>query len=132
METKPYTKKTEIIHLENISSDDVNSPKHYLSPLPLNKVYVDVHGNHYVQAIHVARAWGFHKRTWMFNALKYILRAGRKDPAREAQDIKKAIYYLNEEVTDLTEEGKFLNKQTVYRTLTDIQPSEEEEDHAGD
>lgn len=29
------------------------------------------------------------------NALKYICRAGRKDPAKTVEDLKKAVWYLN-------------------------------------
>ena len=34
---------------------------------------------------------GFH----LGNAVKYISRAGKKDKSKEAEDIKKAIWYLN-------------------------------------
>lgn len=33
---------------------------------------------------------GFH----LGNAVKYILRAGKKDPTKEIEDLKKAIWYL--------------------------------------
>ena len=29
------------------------------------------------------------------NAVKYIARAGKKDPDKEAEDLKKAVWYLN-------------------------------------
>lgn len=32
------------------------------------------------------------------NACKYLLRAGKKDPAKTVEDLKKAIFYLNYEV----------------------------------
>ncbi|HYT42878.1 MAG TPA: DUF3310 domain-containing protein [Methylomirabilota bacterium] len=32
------------------------------------------------------------------NALKYILRAGKKDPNATADDLRKAIFYLNYEI----------------------------------
>ena len=32
------------------------------------------------------------------NAVKYILRAGKKDPAKYTEDLKKAIWYLQNEV----------------------------------
>lgn len=35
------------------------------------------------------------------NALKYIIRAGKKDPAREVEDLNKAIWYLDREVKRL-------------------------------
>ena len=43
-------------------------------------------------AIKVICAWdlGF----CLGNAVKYISRAGKKDPAKESEDIRKAIWYL--------------------------------------
>ena len=35
------------------------------------------------------------------NAIKYIARAGKKDKDKEAQDIKKAIWYLNRYLKEL-------------------------------
>ena len=36
------------------------------------------------------------------NAIKYICRAGEKDPTKEVQDLKKAIEYINHEIKMLT------------------------------
>ena len=55
------------------------------------------HPSHYKQgeyeAIDVIEDWklGFH----LGNALKYICRAGKKDPEKLKEDIEKAIWYLN-------------------------------------
>lgn len=35
------------------------------------------------------------------NAIKYILRAGRKDPAKEVEDLKKAQWYLHRRIQQL-------------------------------
>lgn len=35
------------------------------------------------------------------NAVKYIARAGKKDPAKEIEDLEKAVWYLNCEITRL-------------------------------
>jgi len=32
------------------------------------------------------------------NVLKYILRAGKKDPKKELEDLKKSVWYLNREI----------------------------------
>lgn len=32
------------------------------------------------------------------NAVKYISRAGRKDPSTKVEDLKKAIWYINREI----------------------------------
>lgn len=35
------------------------------------------------------------------NAVKYIARAGKKDPAKEIEDLEKAVWYLNREIERL-------------------------------
>jgi hypothetical protein len=35
------------------------------------------------------------------NAVKYIARAGKKDPAKEIEDLRKAIWYLTREIQRL-------------------------------
>ena len=35
------------------------------------------------------------------NAVKYICRAGKKDPAKEVEDLQKAIWYINREIQRL-------------------------------
>lgn len=65
------------------------------------------HPDHYnenpsgVECIEVARHMNFNKG----NALKYVWRAGEKDPKKEIEDLKKAIWYLEDEVKLL--EGEF-------------------------
>lgn len=39
------------------------------------------------------------------NAVKYIARAGKKDPAKEVEDLRKAVWYLNREIKRLTGEN---------------------------
>ena len=38
------------------------------------------------------------------NAVKYIARAGKKDPAKEIEDLKKAIWYINRRIQELEQE----------------------------
>jgi len=56
----------------------VNHPEHY-SP-----------GEY--EVINVIEAWnlGFH----LGNAIKYISRAGKKDPAKTKEDLRKAVWYI--------------------------------------
>ena len=35
------------------------------------------------------------------NAIKYIIRAGKKDPAKEIEDLKKAAFYLYRKIKNL-------------------------------
>ena len=48
------------------------------------------------EAIKVIEAWemGF----CLGNVVKYLSRAGRKDPATELEDLKKALWYLEREI----------------------------------
>lgn len=39
------------------------------------------------------------------NAVKYIARAGKKDPGKEVEDLRKAVWYLNREIIRLTGEN---------------------------
>lgn len=55
------------------------------------------------EAIKVIEAWrlGFS----LGNAVKYISRAGKKDPAREIEDLEKAVWYINRHIKNLREQG---------------------------
>jgi hypothetical protein len=50
------------------------------------------------EAINVIEAWnlGF----CLGNAVKYIARAGKKDPAAEVEDLEKAAWYLAREIAN--------------------------------
>lgn len=58
------------------------------------------HPSHYnagrIEVIEAIEDWrlGFHRG----NAIKYIARAGRKDPAKEVEDLEKARWYLQREI----------------------------------
>lgn len=45
------------------------------------------------------------------NAVKYISRAGKKDPTKEIEDLEKAIWYIKHHIDNLKEEG--LNKDST-------------------
>lgn len=40
------------------------------------------------------------------NAVKYISRAGKKDPAKEMEDLKKAVWYINRRIQELEQEAE--------------------------
>ena len=71
--------------------DAVNRPKHY------------VDGRKY-EPIDVAEDWNLDKDAYLFNAFKYIARAGRKDDALE--DLKKSRFYLDRRIRRLEEESE--------------------------
>ena len=57
------------------------------------------HPKHYnqgkIEVIEAIEDWGvnFHRG----NAIKYVARAGKKDPSKEIEDLEKAIWYLERE-----------------------------------
>lgn len=66
--------------------DQVNHPAHY-------------GGDTTYEVIKVITAWnlGFD----LGNVTKYVARAGKKDPAKELEDLRKASFYLNHRITQL-------------------------------
>jgi hypothetical protein len=71
-------------------SDPVNHPDHYGGK---DNIY---------EARKVIRAWklGFN----LGNVVKYISRAGKKDPAKHIEDLEKALFYLRDEIEALKAE----------------------------
>jgi hypothetical protein len=66
----------------------INHPSHY-----------QFGKNNEYEAIKVIDAWelDFH----LGNAVKYISRAGKKDPNKEIEDLKKALFYLDRKIKNL-------------------------------
>ena len=73
----------------NITVDQVNHPVHYTS---------DPSG---VEAIQITR----HRNFNVGNAFKYLWRAGLKNEETHIEDLKKAIFYIQDEINRL--EGKY-------------------------
>lgn len=69
-----------------MSNEHIDHPKHYGGDTPY-------------EAIKVIEAWdlGF----CLGNAVKYISRAGKKDPAKELEDLEKAAWYLRRHINKL-------------------------------
>ena len=65
------------------------------------------HPNHYggennpYEVIKVCEAWELDKDAYLFNVVKYIARAGVKDPDKELEDLKKAAFYLDRKIKNL-------------------------------
>lgn len=64
-------------------SDNVNHPAHYTD------------GNIEVIDFIEDKKLGYH----LGNAVKYISRAGKKDPDKYIEDLQKAVWYLQREIT---------------------------------
>jgi hypothetical protein len=75
--------------------EQVNHPKHYGGEENL------------YEAIKVIDAWelGFS----LGNTVKYISRAGKKDPNKELEDLNKASWYLNHHIEQLKKKLSELN-----------------------
>lgn len=67
------------------------------------------HPDHYqmggIEVIDAIEAWGFGEGFNKGNAIKYIARAGRKDPLKEVEDLKKARQYIDFEIARLERQG---------------------------
>ncbi len=70
-------------------TDNVNHPSHYNS-----------HPSG-IECIQVTRHLNFN----VGNAIKYLWRAGIKDETKHIEDIKKAIWYLQDEIKRLEDNG---------------------------
>lgn len=68
-------------------SDQVNHPAHYGG------------ANNPYEAIKVIEAWGL--GFCLGNVIKYISRSGKKDVGAPVEDLKKARWYLDREITAL-------------------------------
>lgn len=67
----------------------VNHPSHYGGE---ENVY---------EVVKVAEAWGLDYDAYLFNVVKYVARAGKKDTDKEIQDLKKALWYLERKIQNL-------------------------------
>ena len=76
-------------YTEVIMTDMVNHPKHYTS---------DPSG---VECIQVVR----HRNYNIGNAIKYLWRAGLKNEDKHIEDLKKAVFYIQDEIKRL--EGNY-------------------------
>lgn len=58
------------------------------------------------EVIKVAEAWGLDKDAYLFNVVKYVARAGKKDAAKELEDLKKGLFYYQRRIKQLEEQSK--------------------------
>jgi Protein of unknwon function (DUF3310) len=78
----------EIIENSNVK-EMVNGPQHYGGA-----------DNPY-EVIKVCEAWELDQDAYLFNVVKYVARAGKKDESKELEDLKKAAFYLNRKIKNL-------------------------------
>ena len=84
-ENPPADKHVDLQKVSEKVCDNVNHPSHYTSG--------QIEVIDFIEDQHL----GFH----LGNAVKYISRAGRKDPARTVEDLRKAAWYLNRQIERL-------------------------------
>lgn len=53
------------------------------------------------EVIKVCEAWGLDQDAYLFNVVKYVARAGKKDKTKEIEDLKKAAFYLERKIKNL-------------------------------
>lgn len=85
---EPENLLTEHVDLQKVSEkvcDNVNHPSHYNS------------GEIEVIDFIEDKELGFH----LGNAVKYISRAGRKNPGKTIEDLRKAVWYINRQIQRL-------------------------------
>lgn len=70
------------------AQETVNHPLHYGGDVP-HEVYKCL------------RVWGLEGDALLWNAVKYIARAGKKDPAKKLEDLEKALWYLQNRIDQI-------------------------------
>lgn len=75
-------------------SDQVNNPIHYTS-----------HPSG-IEAIEITRHMNFN----LGNAVKYLWRAGLKNPTKTIEDLQKAVFYINDEIARLEKKKRTQNE----------------------
>ncbi len=71
--------------------ETVNHPPHY-------------GGDTTYEVVKVIDAWGLDKDAYLFSAIKYIARMGKKPGIKPIEDLKKAAFYLNRRISLLEKE----------------------------
>jgi len=49
----------------------------------------------------VLEAWELDKDFYLGNVIKYVARAGKKDPAKKKEDLQKALVYLQRRIDQI-------------------------------
>lgn len=97
-----YPKAVNLTLISDLPFSDGGAPE-FVKQLDEAKEAVE-HPAHYggddnpYEVIKVAEAWGLDKDAYLFNVLKYIARAGKKDGNTLKQDLKKGLFYLKRRI----------------------------------
>ena len=93
-----------------LKDDPVNHPSHYTD----GKIEV-------IDFIEDKKL-GFH----LGNAVKYISRAGKKDPGKEIEDLEKAVWYVNRRIEQLRKQHETVPTYHGYPVDPNITPCKKE------
>lgn len=77
------------------TSDKVN----YSNPNALRPSYYDVEGTY--EVFNVLEAWKLDKDFYLGNVIKYVVRAGKKNPNNYKEDLEKALIYLQKRINSI-------------------------------
>lgn len=89
-------------------TDKINHPKHY-------NLYKGI------EIIDLVEQMNFNKG----NAVKYVTRAGLKDPSTEIEDLKKAVFYLEREIQRLQDDNSRFYRADEMRSSEDLTLTED-------
>ena len=53
------------------------------------------------EVFQVLEAWGLDKDFYLGNVIKYVARAGKKDPTKTKEDLQKALVYLQRRIDSI-------------------------------
>lgn len=88
-------------------SDQVNHPSHYNQG---RFEVIEILEDQFAQDPH------------LWNAVKYLCRAGKKNPAKEVEDLEKAIWYIKRKIELVSAK---LDPSLIVRRPNDMNPREE-------
>ncbi len=101
----------QLLNMDDSKKDDpVNHPSHYTD----GKIEV-------IDFIEDKKL-GFH----LGNAVKYISRAGKKDPGKEIEDLEKAVWYVNRRIEQLKKQQETVLTYHGYPVDPNITPCKKE------
>jgi len=88
--------------IKALQKDEDHTISDFSTTFTSEKIEQVNHPDHYrpgtYEAINVIKEWELNFA--LGNAVKYICRAGRKNPKTLIQDLEKAVFYLNSEIKD--------------------------------
>jgi hypothetical protein len=82
----------------NQNKEMINHPEHYGGK---DNIY---------EVVKVCEAWDLDKDAYLFNVVKYVARAGKKDPNKEIEDLEKSRFYLERKINNLKLNKRIKNK----------------------